>query len=715
MFKVHYTMTRCRSKHQPYPIYTTVLCGQNIPSNMGYRPKISDDVLNLMACYPKPQTPPNTMKQKIIQTMFRESEAQTDPYVVDVPRGVDKGLEILTLGWLSWSNGLPAGMTEIQIIERARQRRAWEAALPLPLDETSKEIRRMIIEAIEINEWRFREDTIAAVNSLRADLAKKMLKEKALKNRLKYEKRLNKYIEIKKEEKFRKIQKLRISFNRQIRKLIFTKEKVNKKYHRADIIKQFTDPTSELYAPQMRFGEDPRHWHEKITSSIGFWRGFKKLEIMHHTISDVPRTLLPAFDYEQKSKPKKRVQDLCIRSTKWTETNLEVLYEELRNIRWKRFNSPRPCHLKKKVQTCENEAETPIVVGVSDEEEEMFQACLFLQKTIKGRAIQAVMFEGRVKCQELIEELKSTHALQSHVEEENGRVRKKIYELQRKAEIELLHQKKKKEILCNLAGKTTGDMLDFLSKELLRLQNERMTHALALLADQERHKREAAEAGRRQAEEQRRREHDEMYKQIIKMHQNTVHSFLNELFTNTKEWLGHRWAREYVTEMAKKIDQAAVATTMVSIFTRADDLLEEEIVADLIHNFALPEVQKRIVRQRLQDRQRNYLKICHDEVYSNIEKVVEGSRTRSGELIPLARPEKHRIPSQVRVKYRHLKRTHESSSSSVDSQNSKNSASSTLNEQFFSNLDSKINSQVSTDKEMWSTGFSRQDVILRND
>lgn len=45
--------------------------------------------------------------------------------------------------------------------------------------------------------------------------------------------------------------------------------------------------------------------------------------------------------------------------------------------------------------------------------------------------------------------------------------------------------------------------------------DERRAHAICLLAERERHHREAAEAGRRQAELQRRKEHDEMFKQVL--------------------------------------------------------------------------------------------------------------------------------------------------------------------------------------------------------
>ena len=49
-------------------------------------------------------------------------------------------------------------------------------------------------------------------------------------------------------------------------------------------------------------------------------------------------------------------------------------------------------------------------------------------------------------------------------------------------------------------------MLDFLSSELVRLQDERRCHAFTMLAERKRRLRQAEEAGRRQEEERRRRE-----------------------------------------------------------------------------------------------------------------------------------------------------------------------------------------------------------------
>lgn len=70
--------------------------------------------------------------------------------------------------------------------------------------------------------------------------------------------------------------------------------------------------------------------------------------------------------------------------------------------------------------------------------------------------------------------------------------------------------------IAGLSGGVIVDMLDFLSKELVRLQEERRIHAFTLLAERDRRIREAEESGRRQIEERRRREEDETFKQVTR-------------------------------------------------------------------------------------------------------------------------------------------------------------------------------------------------------
>lgn len=66
-----------------------------------------------------------------------------------------------------------------------------------------------------------------------------------------------------------------------------------------------------------------------------------------------------------------------------------------------------------------------------------------------------------------------------------------------------------------LESETIGDMLDFLSKELVRLQCEQTIHLFILSADRIRHQREAAETGTRTKLIEQKRFQDDAFQQVI--------------------------------------------------------------------------------------------------------------------------------------------------------------------------------------------------------
>lgn len=124
------------------------------------------------------------------------------------------------------------------------------------------------------------------------------------------------------------------------------------------------------------------------------------------------------------------------------------------------------------------------------------------------------MYKNKEERIELISEMRSTHALQ-----EQDMNRKKV----QKQDIQAAQFDQRRDIsrddlvdsiLQTLEGEAMGDMLDYLSKELIRLQEERRIAAFAMLAERQRRLREAEESGLRQVEERRRREQDELFKQV---------------------------------------------------------------------------------------------------------------------------------------------------------------------------------------------------------
>lgn len=99
-------------------------------------------------------------KNVAIQTDYRDGEAQTDPYTPEYVVKPGTQPELLTLIGLSFGRGLPVGLAEVEMIERARAKRAWEATLPAINDPSQWEKRLKMMTEMERKEWLFREHEI---------------------------------------------------------------------------------------------------------------------------------------------------------------------------------------------------------------------------------------------------------------------------------------------------------------------------------------------------------------------------------------------------------------------------------------------------------------------------------------------------------------------------------------------------------------------------
>lgn len=321
------------------------------------------------------------------ETKYRESEAQTDPW--EPPYTViGKGdPEILKLDFLKWGSGLPAGMHEVRLIERARMKAEWEKVMkPSISDEKSLEAYRDYLEAIERDEWAFRERDINEMQELRLHLLEKMIEEVMENSKSRTEAKLQNFIAIKEAEKQEQLTKIRKKTARELRKLESQRLGLNKKYHEMNVIDEHIDKKSELYAPLMRHGEHPKRWHQVIDEKM---KSYKPQFIGVENFSTVPKWL------DQATK-NKRIElfsttdhtRLCIRETKWTTLVLKELYDELQNLR--KEVVPKPLSLRTRVEVVESEAATPEVEGVPEEEEARYQAAVLLQQIVRGQVTKFI-------------------------------------------------------------------------------------------------------------------------------------------------------------------------------------------------------------------------------------------------------------------------------------------------------------------------------------
>ncbi|ESO99083.1 hypothetical protein LOTGIDRAFT_142246, partial [Lottia gigantea] len=558
----------------------------------------------------RPPTPPT--KTTETQTDYRDSEAQTDPYTPEYVVQPGTAPELLTLATLSYGRGLPAGLAEVEMIERARAKRAWEATLP-PLSDTSQlDKRRKMMDDMERKEWALREQEIERLQEARLEVLKKLLKQREENHQDLNSKRLDKLWRKKQKVKESRVKKIRNEHIKTIRKLTEKRRNIEGKLERRNIVNDYSEFGSQTYAPKTRIGIFLDRGSEQFvvkSRHLSTYQGLLELEASLPDFVTAPRVKAP--------KPKTVTKAGFIKRKYRQERELIEMHEALKEAKTKGKEELKPLRFLQKIEKPVPRPPTPSVEVPSEEEEERELATIFLQQVIRGRAIQNMMFEGKEKRIELIKELRSTHALQEAEQLQKKQEMTTTLALQRQRR---LHEHKVSlvdESLGNMEGSSVGHMLDFLSKELIRLQEERRIHAFSMLAERQRRIREAEESGRRQVEERRRREQDEIFKQVIKVHQNTVDSYLESIIIGAVNTTADNQAREEIQEQAQKINDLAY-----EIEDRRTQLESEEIVADLVHCFLLPEAQKQTMREKVRSNQRRYVMAAHKEIHKSTEDLI---------------------------------------------------------------------------------------------
>ncbi|XP_018430553.1 PREDICTED: protein MAATS1-like, partial [Nanorana parkeri] len=544
-----------------------------------------------------------------IQTDYRDSEAQTDPYTPEFVVRPGSVPEILMLANLTWGHGLPAGLAEVEMIERAREKRAWEATLPPLSDESQLEKRRKMMDEQERKEWAFREQEIGKLQEARLEVLKKLLqKRKESQNELDTKRLDAKWskLQTEKEETIKRMRKEHIKV---IRKLTKKMGNVEGKLERRDVIQEYSNYASQTYAPLSRIGYSLDRLSAQYTVRSPFLDSYQGLLDMEANLPDFvtqPRVQAP--------KPRTTTRDGFLKRQALLDRELKQVHETLLNKKNDTPQPQKPLRFLQKIEKPTPRPATPRVPEPPEGDEDKELAVIFIQKLIRGRAIQNMIFEGKEKRLELIRELRTTHALQEEGQLLKEEDRQETLALQRQHELEEHKASVQEEHLSRLEGEVLSDMFDFLSKELVRLQEERRIHAFAMLAERHRRIREAEESGRRQVEERRRREEDPRVRQVVNIHQSTVDSYLEDVILSATESTAEEQAREEIQRRAQEIND--IAYQMEGSRTR---LQSEEIVAELVYSFLIPEIQKKTVRERVRNSQRRHIAAAHRIVHGNTE------------------------------------------------------------------------------------------------
>ena len=149
--------------------------------------------------------------------------------------------------------------------------------------------------------------------------------------------------------------------------------------------------------------------------------------------------------------------------------------------------------------------------------------------------------------------------------------------------------------------------MDSLSKELVRMKQERRIDAMVRLAENERRKREAEESGRRQAEQVLRKRQDELYKELMSVHQGSVDSYLQSIIMRTID----------NTSSLQAYDEAKLKVKTINEFL--DEVEEkrnkpEVIIKDLVSSFLIPDVERKKIQREVQFEERKYLEAARKTI-----------------------------------------------------------------------------------------------------
>uniref|UniRef100_A0A665U841 Cilia- and flagella-associated protein 91 n=1 Tax=Echeneis naucrates TaxID=173247 RepID=A0A665U841_ECHNA len=456
-----------------------------------------------------------------IQTDYRESETQTDPYSPEyvIQPGTTPS-ELLKLAALTWGHGLPAGLPEVEMIVRARAKQAWEASLPPLSDLSQLDKRRRMMEEMEAKEWAFREGEIQKLQETRLAVLKDLLKQRDEAQKEVTNERLNQIYSKLQKDKEIKQQKLQNDYLRSVRKL----EKC--------FLKRILHLEAGLSA-----------------SVLKPWRKTPKPKV--NVIKE--RRISPASRAVELMKKYKALRE---------EESQTVPKKPLRYLVKKEKPEPQPL--------------TPRVEGPPEGDEELELAVIHLQKLLRGRSIQCEMFKGKENHLELIQELRTVHALQKEEEDLQKADKEHTITLKKQRDKHRHMASQEEASLARMVGTELDHVFDTLSKELIRLQEERRIHAFAMMAERDRRLREAEESGRRQVEERRRREEDEIFRQVVQVHQATVDLYLEDIILDAMEKTAGQEAREEIHRRAKEINDIAYAMEeRLYTFISADALYPE--------------------------------------------------------------------------------------------------------------------------------------------
>lgn len=474
-----------------------------------------------------------------VQTAFRDGEAQTDPFTPDalIPDGTAPELARLTFLTYGGQPGhsLPVGLADVQAVEQARVRAAIQRNLPPITDEANFHLRKRLMENLELEAFAQKEADLDSENSVRLALISTALEAQANERQFIAEQRVEKLRKTLEEQTSKTLEDISARRLKTLRKIGAAKSReethvdmltgtgtfagVSTGKHGAakpkrDIIADYADPGSRVYAPYAREGHG-RHF-DKLKTAAKFnvtadivpgLAGAPALAALTRTLPAALFSARVGGSGAAAVASVRRAQGKPAKTATTTDKearaaaadaavgeNLDRIWSMIQTVKAGLSttaveNEPVPSWRVPKPALERPDTPTFDAFDESEEEAQLVAAVSLLQTLFRGRAVQNVMLAGTERRLELIREMRADLL----TDEEAAELKREEKARAKSA----LRRDAATATVDTAAGEVASAALDFFAKELVRSQEMARIASLAAAADAERHRREATEKARR--------------------------------------------------------------------------------------------------------------------------------------------------------------------------------------------------------------------------
>lgn len=295
-------------------------------------------------------------------------------------------------------------------IELNRERTWFENALPPISDEASFNMRRKLMEDQEVREWSKKEEEIKKVHREGLELVKEAIIEREQDITEKNAQRIEDIKIRKTEQKNRLIAKIQRKKIKLLRKLLKSRKEEGEDINLRDIIEDYADYGSNVYAGISRQGltlDKLGNKYEVQPVALNTYSGLAEIEVPYEksvkqeekesrlSIAHKKALEVAQNNIDKKLKPEKREDEVVSNDI-----------EALRNViarpstpNWRHDENMNLIEGKAGLTKAELKDESSTTKDKIKRE----VAILFLQRILRGRAQQNVMYEGKEKRLALIE------------------------------------------------------------------------------------------------------------------------------------------------------------------------------------------------------------------------------------------------------------------------------------------------------------------------